>query len=250
VLVVREEPDGIRRYAHIATGNYNSATARLYEDFGLLSCDPELGIDLTQLFNHLTGYSREVRYHKLLVAPRWMRHRFQDLVANEAAYGRDGRILMKMNALVDPAMIESLYQASSAGVQIELVVRGICCLRPGIPGLSENIRVRSVVGRYLEHSRIFVFGNGNGVGRPLYLTGSADLMPRNLDGRVEVVTPIDSPEHQSRLRETLDAALSDSAVSWTLNPDGSWVRTPGGSVDIQRRLYEAARQRARRGSAG
>ena len=189
VLVVRDEDDGIRRYLHLGTGNYNSSTARLYEDIGLLSCDPALGADLTQLFNHLTGYSREVRYRKLLVAPRWMRHQIQDLIMGEAAFGSVGRITMKLNSLVDPGMIDALYSASAAGVRIDLVVRGICCLRPGVPGLSETIRVRSLVGRYLEHSRIFRFGNGSGPGRPVYFIGSADLMPRNLDRRVEVIGP-------------------------------------------------------------
>jgi polyphosphate kinase len=247
VLVVRDEDDGIRRYLHIGTGNYNSSTARLYEDIGLLSADPDLGTDLTHLFNHLTGYSREVRYRKLLVAPRWMRHRFHDLVMAEASYGRQGRITAKLNSLVDAAIIESLYAASIAGVHIELVVRGICCLRPGVPGMSENIRVRSLVGRYLEHSRIVVAANGNGPDRPAYLIGSADWMPRNLDRRVEVVTPVDDPDHQERLREILEVSLSDDALAWELGPDAVWRKvSPGLGVDAQRRLYELAQDRARR----
>jgi len=246
-LVVRDEDDGIRRYLHIGTGKYNSSKARLYEDFGLLTCDTDLGIDLTAMFNHLTGYSREVRYRKVVVAPRWMRPRFQDLIANEAAHGTDGRILMKMNSLVDAEMIEALYEASRAGVQIDLVVRGICCLRPGVPGLSENIRVRSIVGRYLEHSRIYHFANGGGTGKPLYLIGSADLMNRNLDKRVEVITPIEAPQHQERVREVLEVALADDALAWTLDADARWTRVDGpNGNDSQRRLYELAKQRARR----
>src|SRR5262249_6699978 len=176
--------------------------------------------------NHITGYSREVRYRKLLVAPRWMRHHFQDLVLGEASYGASGRITVKVNSLVDPDMIEVLYRASQAGVPIDLIVRGICCLRPGVPGLSETIRVRSLVGRYLEHSRIFRFGNGAGSGRPAYLIGSADWMPRNLDRRVEVVTPIDSVEHQDRLQEVLDTSLADDVLAWDFGPDGPWTKGP------------------------
>jgi len=247
VLVVRDEDDGIRRYLHIGTGNYNSSTARLYEDIGLLSCDPELGSDLTQLFNHITGYSREVRYRKLLVAPRWMRHQFQDLILGEAAYGPSGRVTAKLNSLVDPDLIDALYQASKAGVQIDLDVRGICCLRPGVPGLSETIRVRSLVGRYLEHSRVFCFGNGVGPSRPAYFIGSADWMPRNLDRRVEVVTPIESVEHQERLQEILDTALADDVLAWELQGNGSWAKVPTvHGIDAQRRMYELALTRARR----
>jgi polyphosphate kinase len=248
VLVVRDEDDGIHRYLHIGTGNYNSSTARLYEDIGLLSCDSALGSDLTQLFNHLTGYSREVRYRKLLVAPRWMRHQFQDLISGEAAYGSAGRIIIKINSLVDPGMIDALYSASAAGVQIDLIVRGICCLRPGVPGLSDTIRVRSLVGRYLEHSRVLRFGNGGGVGRPAYFIGSADLMPRNLDRRVEVVTPIDHPEHQERLQEVLEVSLADDVLAWELDPDGVWRKVPTvEGIDAQRRMYELALMRSRRG---
>jgi polyphosphate kinase len=248
VLVVRDEADGIRRYLHIGTGNYNSSTARLYEDLGLFSCDAELGSDLSQLFNHLTGFSREVRYRKVLVAPRWMRHRIQDLIANEASYGSSGCIVAKMNSLVDAPMVEALYAASTAGVRIDLVVRGICCLRPGVPGMSDNIRVRSVVGRYLEHSRIYNFANANGPGRPGYFIGSADLMPRNLDRRVEVITPVESLEHQLRLQEILDVSRADDLLAWELGPNAVWrkVRTVEG-IDSQRRLYELAQLRSRRG---
>jgi polyphosphate kinase len=247
VLIVREEGDGIRRYCHIGTGNYNSSTARLYEDLGLLTSDPELGADLTQLFNHLTGYSREVRYRKILVAPRTMRPRFEDLIRHEASLGPRGRIIMKMNSLVDPGMIELLYDASRAGVEIDLVVRGICCLRPGVPGLSDHIRVRSIVGRYLEHSRIFHFANGGGPGKPVFLIGSGDLMPRNLDRRVEVIAPIEAPDHQARLLEILEVNLADDVAAWQLADDGTWSRVVGASgLQAQERLYSLARGRARR----
>ncbi|OWY62204.1 polyphosphate kinase 1, partial [cyanobacterium TDX16] len=173
-LVIREESDGIRRYCHVGTGNYNHKTARIYEDLGLLTADPDVGSDLTFLFNHLTGYSRDVRYRKLLVAPHTLRDGIRALIRKEASLGADGRIILKMNSLVDPAMIDELYRASQAGVDVDLVIRGICCLRPGVPGLSDTIDVRSIVGRYLEHSRIYCFGNGSGPGRPRYLIGSAD----------------------------------------------------------------------------
>ena len=196
---MRDEPDGLRRYAHIGTGNYNSSTARLYEDLGVLTCDPQIGSDLSQLFNNLTGFSREDPYRRLVVAPRSLRPRFLDLIAREASFGSAGRITMKMNSLVDPELIEALYTASQAGVQVELVIRGICCLLPGVPGISDNIRVRSILGRYLEHSRIYVFANGNGRGRPVYYIGSADMMPRNLDKRVEVLVPVAVSDHQRQL---------------------------------------------------
>ncbi len=247
LLVVREEHDGIRRYCHIGTGNYNPTTARLYEDFGLLTCDPELGADLTQLFNHLTGYSREVRYHRIVVAPRWLRPRIQDLILNEIDAGPQGRIILKMNSLADPEMIELLYRASQAGVEINLIVRGICCLRAGVPGMSERIRVRSIVGRLLEHSRISYFANGAGPGRPTYLIGSADLMPRNLDRRVEALVTIEQPDLQARLWETLQLELADDVLAWTLEPDGTWRRERGPvGLDSQRRLRELAVQRATR----
>ncbi len=251
VLIVREETDGLRRYVHVGTGNYNSSTARIYEDIGLLSCDPELGADLIQLFNHLTGYSREPRYHKLLVAPRWLRPRLTDLIANEARFGTAGRIVMKMNSLADPGMADALYAASQAGVSIDLVIRGICILRAGVPGLSERIRVRSIVGRYLEHSRIFTFANGRGLGRSAYYIGSADLMGRNLDRRVEAVTPVEGIEQQQRLREVLDTALAPDTRCWMLQPDATW-RASGmdDGVDAQSRLFELAQARVRRVDTG
>jgi polyphosphate kinase len=244
-LVVREEDSGLRRYAHVGTGNYHSATARLYEDLGLLTCDPAIGADLSELFNHLTGFSRDTRYRKLVVAPRDLRRRLLDLIAGETRLGPDGRIVMKMNSLVDTAMVDALYEASQAGVPIDLLVRGICCLRPGVEGLSPTIRVRSILGRYLEHSRIYLFGSGAGPGRPQFLIGSADLMPRNLDRRVEVLTPVVTEEHQTRLREVLAVELGDDVRAWEL-VDDRWHRVGGpAGVDAQARLYELARERGR-----
>ncbi|MFP3908087.1 MAG: RNA degradosome polyphosphate kinase [Acidimicrobiales bacterium] len=228
VLVVRNESDRIRRYCHIGTGNYNPKTARLYEDLGLLSADDDLGADLTQLFNFLTGYAREVSYRRLLVAPHRLRDRIVELIRGEVAAGPErGRIRMKMNSLVDATMIEELYAASQAGIPVDLIIRGICCLRPGVPGLSEHISVRSIVGRYLEHSRIFHFANGGGPGRDAYFIGSADLMPRNLDRRVEALVGIDDSDLQDRLAEVIDINLADDQQSWVLGPDGEWSRTKG-----------------------
>jgi polyphosphate kinase len=250
-LVVREEADGLRRYCHIGTGNYNSRTARIYEDLGLLTCDPAIGGDLTQLFNELTGYGRNIDYQRLAVAPRLLRPALEALIQGEIEAAGDhpgqGRITMKMNSLVDEDMIELLYRASQAGVEIDLVVRGICCLIPGVPGLSENIRVRSIVGRYLEHSRIYRFANGDGPGRPRYLIGSADLMPRNLDRRVEVLTPVVDPDLQGRLDEILEAALRDDVLAWCLDTDGRWTRcAPGGVIESQVLLQQMTTQRGAR----
>jgi polyphosphate kinase len=242
-LVVREEADGIRRYCHIGTGNYNPKTARLYEDLGLLTADPAVGSDLTQLFNLLTGFAREPQFNKLLVSPSTVRPGITGLIDNEARYGSDGRIILKMNSLVDPALIDALYAASRAGTRVDLIVRGICCLRPGVPGLSENIRVRSIVGRYLEHSRIYRFAHGAPDG-PVSYIGSADLMPRNLDRRVEALVPIDDPALMTRLDEILDVNLADDTLAWTLQPDTTWVRVQGTEgVDTHRRLEELALER-------
>ncbi|MFL5577771.1 MAG: polyphosphate kinase 1 [Gemmatimonadaceae bacterium] len=227
-LVVRREPDGIRRYLHIGTGNYNSKTARLYTDFGLFSCGPSLGADLSDLFNSLTGYSRQRLYRKLLVAPAHMRQRFLELIDREAAHaaeGRPARIVAKMNALVDPETVMALYRASQAGVEIDLIVRGICCLRPGVPGMSDRIRVVSIVGRFLEHSRLYYFANG---GAEEYYIGSADWMPRNFDRRVEAAAPIDDAALHPRLRSLLAVCLADNRQAWDLAPDGCYrQRTPG-----------------------
>ncbi len=247
ILVVRDDADGIRRYCHIGTGNYNSSTARIYEDVGLLTSDPEVGADLGQLFNHLTGFSREMPYDRLVVAPGQLRPRLEDLIAREASFGASGSIRAKMNSLVDPGMIDALYAASRAGVRIELTVRGICCLRAGVPGLSENVTVRSLVGRYLEHSRIYRFGNGTAAGEPKYLIGSADLMPRNLDRRVEVLVEVRGASAHRRLDEILDLVREDRSLAWELRADDRWHRLaePGG-LDSQQVLYERAWARARR----
>ncbi len=240
-LVVRQEETGIRRYCHVGTGNYNPDTARIYEDIGLLTCDEQLGADLSELFNLLTGYSRQRRYRKLLVAPMTLRTSLLELIGEQARPG--GRITIKVNSLVDPEMIDALYAASQAGAEIDLVVRGICCLRPGVAGLSENIRVRSIVGRYLEHSRIYRFGDpDNGA---LHYTGSADLMQRNLDRRVEAVVPVLSPPLRARLDEILDVNLRDDQLAWELDGEGRWTRVPAGDgINTHRRLQELARQRA------
>ena len=248
-LVVRDEPEGIRRYCHIGTGNYNSKTARVYEDLGLLTCDPDVGADLTQLFNFLTGYGRDVRYRRLLVAPHGVRPGLEALIRGEADAARRGRpasITLKMNAISDPEMIDLLYEASSAGVEIDLLVRGLCCLVPGVPGQSERIRVRSIVGRYLEHSRIYRFANGAGDGRPLHLIGSADLMPRNLDHRVEALVAVEDEQLQGRLDEVLEVNLADDTLAWTLGPDGRWTHVPRrGTVEAHVRLQELAVGRGR-----
>lgn len=246
-MVVRREQDRIRRYVHIGTGNYNPKTARLYTDLGLLSCRDELGADLTDLFNFLTGYSRQRSYRKLLVAPVNMRDRMEALIDRETEHAKNGyhsRIVVKMNALVDPKIILKLYQASQAGVQIDLLIRGICCLRPGVPGLSENIRVVSIVGRYLEHSRIFYFHN---LGEEEVFIGSADWMPRNLNRRVEAITPVEDPDLMKDLQEILGIMLSDNRQAWDLQPDGTYLqRSPMkdtfGESSSQKILMEMAAQ--------
>ena len=229
-LVVRAEAAGIRRYCHVGTGNYNSLTATVYEDLGLLTADEDIGADLSQLFNRLTGYGRGIAYRELVVAPEGLRPHIMDLISNEAARGADGRIVLKLNSLVDAEMIDGLYAASMAGARVDLLVRGICCLRPGVDGLSETIRVRSVVGRYLEHSRIYCFGNAAGPGRAVYLIGSADLMPRNLNRRIEALVPVADPRLQERLQHILDVGLDERARAWRLRADGTWTPPPAGSV--------------------
>ncbi|MGH8901432.1 MAG: RNA degradosome polyphosphate kinase [Egibacteraceae bacterium] len=243
-LVARQEDDGVHLYFHAGTGNYNPKTARLYEDVGLLSADPKLGRELAEIFNYLTGYSRQVSYGRLLVAPFALRSQVLDLIRAEAnAPEGTSRIVLKMNNLVDEDVIEALYEASGVGVPIDLVVRSSCCLRPGVPGLSENIRVRSIVGRFLEHSRIFAFGTGE---RRCYYIGSADLMPRNLDRRVEVAVPVTDPQLQARLQEVLDVNLADDTLAWELTADGSWVKVPTTvGVNTHRRLQELALERTR-----
>jgi polyphosphate kinase len=280
---VRQEDDGIRRYCHIGTGNYNSQTARLYEDLGILTMDPEVGADLTDLFNSITGYSRRTEYRRILVAPLSLRAAMVERIEREAEWGEEGVLIWKMNNLVDPGIIDALYAASQAGVRITLIIRGICCLRPGVPGLSDNIAVRSIVGRWLEHSRIYFFGrsgkqvgesvpangdapvagggsNGSEVGQggdadivgnmPTggeFYIGSADMMPRNLDRRVEVIVPVDDPEGCRRLREILAAELADDALAWELLGDGTWVKIPADKgFSAQRHFQDEAVERARR----
>ena len=245
-LVARREADGVRRYCHIGTGNYNSRTALNYEDLGLLTSDEELATDVGNLFNYLTGFSRQTDYQRLVIAPVSLRNQLMDWIDAEARAGSDGRIILKANGLTDPAVIDALYRASGAGVSIDLIIRGRCCLRPGVPGLSENIRVRSIVGRFLEHSRVYRFG---GVGdRPVQITlGSADLMERNLDRRIEAMVPIESPDLQERLVRVLDLALIDDANTWSLHGDGTWTRvSPGTGVSLQDHLRQDALRRARR----
>jgi polyphosphate kinase len=220
-LVVRRESGHIQHYLHVGTGNYNPNTARGYEDVSLLSADSDLGADVTELFNLLTGYSRQSRYRKLLVAPTNLRAGIMQLIAREAVVG--GRVIIKVNNLIDQEIIDALYTASQSGAQVDLLVRSMCSLRPGVPGLSERIRVRSIVGQFLEHSRIFMFGNG---GRPEYYLGSSDLMPRNLDRRVEAVVPVTDPRLCKRLQQILDISLADDLLAWELCVDGSWRRVP------------------------
>ncbi len=224
VLVVRQEGEKICRYVHIGTGNYNPKTAKLYTDLGLLSCREELGADLTDLFNYLTGYSCQNYYRKLLVSPVTMRDRMIALIRREIEHsqnGHNGRIIAKMNSLVDPKIIATLYEASQTGVEIDLIIRGICCLRPGVPDVSENIRVISIIGRFLEHSRIFHFHNN---GSDEIYIGSADWMPRNLDRRVEAVTPVEDPKILQNLQNILEIMLADNRQAWELKSDGSYTQ--------------------------
>ncbi len=246
-LVVRKEPDGMRRYCHVGTGNYNHKTAKIYEDIGILTADRAVGEDLTQLFNSLTGYGREVDYRRLLVAPNTLRSSLSALIAAEAAAGPAGRIIIKMNSLVDANLIDELYAASQAGTRVDLIIRGICCLRPGIPGLSENISVRSLIGRYLEHSRIFSFANtANPEDGPVYYVGSADLMPRNLDRRVEALVRVVDPTSQARLEEILDIGLADDTLAWRLGSDGSYTRLRGTTVNAHDEFERLAHVRTER----
>jgi polyphosphate kinase len=247
-LVVRTENGQIRRYCHLGTGNYNPKTARTYEDFGLFTADPEVGADATDLFNVLTGYSRQTSYRRLLVAPHGIRAGILKRIERQITAveeGRPARIQLKVNSIVDEQIIDALYRASRAGVHTDLVVRGICSLRPGVPGLSERIRVRSIVGRFLEHSRVFHFGNG---GQEEYWLGSADMMHRNLDRRVEVLVRIDREAPRAQLREILDLATAPDIACWELQADGSWRRAPAGDgqplrdfqVELMRRRTEHA----------
>ena len=238
-LVVRKEPEGIRRYAHVGTGNYNALTARVYTDLSLVTARPEIVEDVTNVFNYLTGYSAQSAYQALLVGPVNLRHSIRTMIENEARQaqqGRPARIILKVNGLTDVDIIQRLYRASQAGVEIDLLVRGICCLRPGIPGVSDRIRVRSIVGRFLEHSRLYSFENG---GAPLMYLGSADLMERNLDRRVEVLCPIVDRDLEQYLRTVvLETYLLDSRRAWQLDGDGSYTRVAedAAAVDAQHAL--------------
>lgn len=237
-LVVRQEADGIRRYCHLSTGNYNVRTAGIYGDLGLFTCRESFGEDLTALFNLLTGYTEARRFNHLILAPTELRKALVARIRREAAHAGAGRLIAKMNSLVDAALIEELYAASRAGVEIDLIVRGICCLRPGVPGLSERIRVRSIVDRYLEHARIFYFENA---GEPEYLLASADWMPRNLDNRVEIAFPVLAPALQAQLRLVLDTQLADNVKARIILPDGRFERVAadgGPPLRSQDRLYE------------
>ena len=240
ILVVREEAGGIRRYVHVATGNYNSVTARVYEDIGFFTCEEAVGRDATQLFNYLTGYGREPEYQQLIVAPHQLKREIIRLVNHEATFGAEGRITLKLNAVQDPDVIDALYAASAAGTRVDMVVRGICGVRAGVPGLSENISVRSVLGRYLEHSRIYRFDHGHDGDEPLHLIGSADLMIRNLSGRVETLVRLTHPKHRAWLDTALSFLLDDRNVHFRLGADNRWSQvgehhTPN---DAQRQLHE------------
>jgi polyphosphate kinase len=248
ILVVRRDYNGLRRYAHIGTGNYHAGTARLYSDLGLLTCDDDIGHDLTELFNYLTtGYKPSRRYRKILTAPRSMKKPLLDKIEREIARHSaqsPGLIRLKTNALEDADVVEALYRASQAGVKVELVVRDTCRLRPSLPGISENVTVVSIVGRFLEHGRIYYFRNG---GDEEYFIGSADLMKRNLESRVEVLTPVEDPSLRERLRAVLDLQLYDHRNAWEMQPDGSYVqrqpRTPAEEMGSQEALNVAAEQR-------
>jgi polyphosphate kinase len=241
VLVVRQEESGLRRYVHVGTGNYNSKTARIYEDIGLFTCNEKIGDDVSHLFNSLTGFDKDHDFNSLIVAPRYLRSKIVQLIENEISYGKDGHIVMKINGLADARMIELLYQASEAGVQIDLIVRGICCIRPSSDH-EENIRIRSVLGRYLEHSRMYHFAHGGQDKGPVYYIGSADMMPRNLDKRVEVLIPVEHPKHRAWIEEVFATLLSDDVVAFEMNREGNWRRVgPAEYVpanDAQYRIHQ------------
>jgi len=247
ILVVRQDYDGLRRYAHVATGNYHAGTARLYADFGLFTCDDGIGRDLTELFNYLTtGFKPKRKYTKLLPAPKILKAALLDKIEREIGHqqaGGKGLIQWKLNAVEDVDVVRALYRASQAGVTIDLIVRDTCRLRPGLPGLSDNVRVISIVGRFLEHGRVFYFHNG---GKPEYYLGSADAMQRNLERRIEVVAPIEDPRLQAELRAFLDIQLGDQRGAWDMQSDGSYVqRTGAGAKHAQQLLIERTERRLR-----
>ena len=244
LLVVRREKDGIRRYSHVGTGNFNPNTARIYEDIGLYTADEDIGADLSELFNHLTGYARPASYRRLVVAPDFLRPIIIERIREQAALGPDGHILMKSNHIVDTEVIDELYAASATGCRIELIVRGNCSVRPGVPGLSEMITLRSIVGRFLEHSRIYRFGNPGA--DAVYYIGSADMMQRNLNNRVEALVPVTDPRLKLRLEEIIDVELSDDVLAWGANPDGTWTKVASErGIDTHQTLLDLAVERAR-----
>jgi polyphosphate kinase len=243
LLIVRREGSGVRHYVHVGTGNYHAKTARLYEDFGLFTCDRELATDVAELFNALTGAARTPSYERAVIAPEHMRDwALREIERTVEAHraGEQARIVMKMNSLVDRRCIQALYEASQAGVRIDLNIRGICCLRPGIPGVSENIRVTSVVGRFLEHSRIYGFHRGS---ERIYWIGSADLMPRNLDTRVELIAPVTSEPLKQEIEDTLERCFADDTFAWELGPDDSWTRRTGRKRSVHYELMQRALER-------
>ncbi len=249
-LIVRQEADGLRIYCHIGTGNYHPKTARLYTDLGLLTCDPEIGRDLTNLFHYLTGYAPAQQYKKVLLAPRYMRKAFTELIQQEVEHAKlhgNGRIIAKMNALDDVEVIRELYAASQAGVQIDLIVRGHTRLRPGLPGISDNIRLISILGRFLEHDRIFYFHNN---GAPNTFIGSADWRGRNLNDRVELITPIEEPALQKRLINILEAALHDNRLAWDLHADGRYTLRHPAEGESEHNFHETLMKQARKGAKG
>jgi polyphosphate kinase len=253
ILIIRREGDGVRNYVHVGTGNYHPTTARLYTDFGLLTCDERIGADVADMFNFLTGFGRPRRYRQVLIAPAHLRDGILaeiERTVDAHREGRHARIAMKMNSLVDRRCIRALYEASQAGLPVDLNLRGICCLRPGVPGVSENIRVVSIVGRFLEHSRIFAFERGEA--RTVYI-GSADLMPRNLDTRVELLAPVRDDELRADLLDTLERCFADDTNTWELGQDGGWTRrTPNGSEprSVQRELMRGHAARAPEAATG
>jgi polyphosphate kinase len=237
-LVVRDEGGHLRQYVHVGTGNYNPITARIYEDVGLLTADPELGAEVAHLFNYITGFSRDKEYRCMMVAPHGMRDRMIALIEREAENStpeRPGRIIMKMNNLSDDAIVNALYDASQRGVQVDLIVRSICTLRPGAKSLSKNISVRSILGRFLEHSRLYYFENG---GDPDIYIGSPDMMPRNLDTRVESLASVKSPELRNQLKLVLDLALSDNTSAWVLDRHGRWSKVSAADGEMALNFQE------------
>jgi polyphosphate kinase len=244
LLVVRREGEGVRRYVHVGTGNYNAKTARLYEDFGVFTADDAIADDVGELFNSITGYARPSDFRKAVVSPTYTRDRIVGEIRKTIEAhknGKDARIVFKMNSLADAACIDALYEASRAGVPVDINVRGICCLRPGIEGVSDNIRVVSIVSRFLEHSRCYGFQRGD---ERVYLIGSADLMPRNLDSRVELLIPVEDADVRAELEDTLERCLADDTFAWELQPDTTWRRREGRTRDVQKELMERAAERA------